>query len=250
MKSGRSREAWPGQLWHGRLTGTTLVFALVVTVVSPAHNRVDPADLSPGHPTGHVDDRADQTWPPQPRGLRNVVPLGTPGAAERAAGLRQRRVAALESMALKGSEVRQALGHRYSSPDFVEAAGKGGPVAGESRLVYFSYENNTTVEVTVAGQRVRGVRKIPATEYQPDITDGEAVEASDLARQYFVSRGRAGVADLQAFGILAYLPTGKGFYPMRVIYVSFHQDGDAPPECAAWVDLTNQRVLRIREEQP
>jgi hypothetical protein len=211
---------------------------------------VDPAGLQPGHPTGHVHDRADQTWPPQPRGLRNVVPLGTPGGAERAAGLQRRRVADRERIALARADVRQALGNRYNSPDLVEPAGKGVPAGDVSRLVYFSYERNATVEVTVAGQGVQGVRQIPATEYQPDITDVESLDAVALARQHFVSRGRARVADLQGFGILAYLPTGKGFYPMRVIYVTFHRNGDAPPEYAAWVDLTNRRVLRTREEQP
>ncbi|MEO8445826.1 MAG: hypothetical protein ABI567_12535, partial [Gammaproteobacteria bacterium] len=136
-------------------------------------------------------------------------------------------------------------------PDLVETDGKGPPPTEDvSRLMYFSYANNTTVEVTVAGQRVRSVRKIAPAEYQPDITDGEVTDAADLARQYFISRGKARVADLKAYGILAYLPTGKGFYPTRVIYVSFHPNDDAPPDCAAWVDLTNRLVLRTREEQP
>jgi hypothetical protein len=81
------------------------------------------------------------------------------------------------------------------------------------------------------------------------VTDEEILAAEGIARSYFNDRGTARVAALRAYGILAYPPRGNSFYPVRVIYVSFHESGDAPPEFAAWVDLSNQRVLRIREEQ-
>ncbi len=210
---------------------------------------VDPANIEEGHPTGHLHDHADQTWPPQPRGIRNVVPLSGPGGAERAAELRQRDKAKRERIALAGPDVRRALGRRYTSPDLVEADGKGVVDTGTARLVYFSLENNTTVEVTLDKSRVLGVRKIAPTDYQPDVTDDEILEAEGIARAYFNDRGTARVAALRAYGILAYLPQGKGFYPVRVIYMSFHEAEDAPPEFSAWVDLSNQRVLRIREEQ-
>ncbi len=84
---------------------------------------------------------------------------------------------------------------------------------------------------------------------QPDITDEETAAAELIARAYFDARSMERVSALKAFGILAYLPEGTGFYPTRVIYLSFHAADDAPPEFAAWVDLTTQRVLRIREER-
>ena len=230
----------------------SIVAALGIVVAAPAvaHEPVDPADVETVHPTGHVHDRADQTWPPQPRGIQNVVPLSNPGSAERVAELRQRRVTDRARIALARADVRQALGRRYSSPDLVESGSKRAEADGVARLMYFSYDNNSTVEVTVDGKQVRGLRRIRASDYQPDVTDGEIVQAEALARQYFNERSMDRVADLQAYGILAYLPQGKGFYPTRVIYMSFHLDADAPPEYAAWVDLTNRRVLRIREEQP
>ena len=208
-----------------------------------------PAAVGAGHPTGHVHDHADQTWPPQPRGLRNAVSLSTPGSAERAAEFQRRKVTERERVALARPEVRRMLGRRYNRPDLVEAGGKDAAEANIARLVYFSYENNATVEVTLDRTAVRGVRQIPATEYQPDITDGEIADAEGLARAYYEARGVQRVSVLQGNGILAYLPEGKGFYPTRVIYMTFRAGDESAPEFCAWVDLTTRRVLRTREER-
>lgn len=212
------------------------------------HGPVDPADIGAGHPTGHVHDRADQTWPPQPRGMRDVVLLSNPGNTERVADLERRKVADRERVALARPGVRKALGRRYTRGALVEPDGKAGGADGPERLLYFSHENNTTVEVTLDKSRVRGVRRIPATDYQPDVTDEEIVDAEAIARAYFNERGTARVQSLGAYGILAHTPVGKGFYPTRVIYLSFHEAPDAPPEFAAWVDLSGRTVVRIREE--
>jgi hypothetical protein len=208
-----------------------------------------PAAVGADHPTGHVHDHADQTWPPQPRGLRNAVSLSTPGATERAAEFQRRKVTERERAALARPEVRKLLGRRYNRPDLVESGGKDAAEANTSRLVYFSYENNATVEVTLDRMAVRGVRQIPATEYQPDVTDGEIADAEVLARTYYEARGVQRVSVLQANGLLAYLPEGKGFYPTRVIYMTFRAGDESAPEFCAWVDLTTRRVLRTREER-
>ncbi len=230
-----------------------LVVALLsstMVLTAQAEGSVDPAHVKGGHPTGHVHDHADQTWPPQPRGLRNVVPLSNPGNAERAADLRRQSRAERERIALARPEVRQALGKRYNRPDVVESGAKDGVGAETSRLMYFSYANNTTVEVTLDKNQVRGVRRIRATDYQPDVTGEEIAAAEVIARAYFEARNLERVPALKANGILAYLPQGTGFYATRVIYLSFHAaTDDSPPEFAAWVDLTSQRVLRIREER-
>lgn len=181
--------------------------------------------------------------------MRDVVLLGKPGEAERASESRQRRVAGLERIALARPDVRQALGGRYTRPDLVEADDKGVVDADSGQLFYFSHENNTTVEVTIKESRVRRVLRIPATDYQPDVTDDEIGQAEAIARNYFKDRGASRVSKLAGYGILAYQPEGKGFYPVRVIYISFHENRDAPPEFSAWVDLSNQQVMRAREER-
>ncbi len=118
-----------------------------------------------------------------------------------------------------------------------------------SRLVYFSHEKNATVEVGFdADEKLETVTITPAKDYQPEITDEEIKDAEKLARKYFIRHGFKRITGLRAYGILAYKPEGTGFYDTRVIYVSFQKDDDAPPQLMAWVDLTNQQILEVREE--
>lgn len=217
------------------------------TALAHADSPVDPATIDIGHPTGHLHDHGNQIWPPQPRGAQNVVLMNDPGDETRLADARQRRTDTQERMTMARADVQQALGTRYTRAAVVEGRGDAG-AALPSRLVYFSHSKNSTVEVTVDGQRVLGVKTIPAAEYQPEINDAEIADAQGIARAYFAALGQDRVAQLQAFGILAYQPVGNGFYSTRVLYISFHRDNDAPPEYVAWVDLTERRVLRARQE--
>jgi len=221
--------------------------ALMAGSAARAHPTVDPATVDLGHPTGHVGDHGTRTWPPQPDGITNVVPLGPPAGEGLPAALEKLRADALERVALARAGLRRSLGARFSRAALIEERDKAGRAL-PARLVYFSHSRNATVEVTLDGQQVQSVTTTPASEYQPEITDAESSEAAALARSWFLARGQGRVRDLQAFGILAYLPTGTGFYPTRVVYVSFHQNSDAPPEYVAWVDLTRQQVLRARQE--
>jgi hypothetical protein len=200
------------------------------------------------HPTGHVHDHGDLTWPPQPRGITNIVPLGDTAGEALAAQAREQHAGAQERVAMVRGDVRRALGARFRRVTFEEMKDESGAPAG-SRLVYFSYSKNATVEVTTDSQGVRDVTTTPAAEYQPEITDEEAAEAEQIARAHFRAGGVERVEALQAFAILAYHTRGKGFYDTRVLYVSFHPDDDSPPEYVAWVDLTKRRVLRSREER-
>jgi len=226
-----------------------LIGALVLAgaALAQAHPQVDPATIDTGHPTGHVGDRGNQTWPPQPPGIQAVVPLTTASEEALVADARERRAAGRERLAGLRADVRQALGPRFTRAKMVEARNKSG-AALPAKLVYFSHSTNSTVEVTVDDRQVLNVRTVPATEYQPEITAAEALEAEGIARTHFAAGGQARVAELKSFAILAYQPSGKGFYATRVLYVSFHLNSDAPPEYVAWVDLTQRRVLRSRQE--
>lgn len=230
------------------LAALVLVGSLALGAAGLAHSPVAPATVDGGHPTGHVHDHGSQTWPPQPPGMRDPLPRSDPGEAGLAAEIRRRRADALERLAVARADVRRALGTRFTRAAVVEDRDASG-AALPSRLVYFSHSRNSTVEVTVDGRRVRSVETMPAAEYQPEITDAEIREAEGIARAHFTARGQDRVAQLHAFGILAYQPTGTGFYATRVLYVSFHRDSDAPPEYVAWVDLTRRRVLRARQER-
>lgn len=239
----------PSHLSFGKRSGRQVVSALalgILTATALAHSPADPAGVQEGHPTGHIHDRADMTWPPQPRGITNVnFRLQDDSLAVKA---RERLAAALERVALRRSDVQKALGNRYIRSALIEDEDKSG-AAPVQRLVYFSHDRNATVEVALDGQNVRSLRTIAASEYQPEITDAEVTEAEGIARAHFGSLHKSRVEQLEAFGILAYQPVGNGFFDTRVIYISFHPDNDSSPEFAAWVDLTNRRVLRVREEQ-
>jgi hypothetical protein len=232
--------------------GRALVVALAAASVpfAAAHSPVDPATVEGGHPTGHVHDRADRGWPPEPRGISGVVLFSDPAAETRARDARRRQTEADEATALRRAPVLQALGSRHRLIGLQHDSGKRGELPSR-RLVYFSHDRRATVEVLVDERgEVTGVRSTPAAQYQPEITEEEIAEAAALARAHFLARGRARVAGLEAFGILAYPPGRSGFYATRVLYVSFHPAADAAPEYSAWVDLTRQRVVKIREEQP
>lgn len=229
------------------ITALVLLGSTLLAAAAMAQSAVDPATIDLGHPTGHLHDHGDQTWPPQPPGIRNVVPLGNPAREQQEAKAREGRANARDRIAMASPDVLRALGERYTRAAFIEDRDKAGAVR-STRLVYYSYSNDSTVEVTFTGQRLAGIRNLPAVEYQPEITDGEIAEAEAIARSYFMASGENRVVQLQAFGILAYQPIGKGFYATRVLYISFHRDSDSPPEYVAWVDLSGQRVLRARKE--
>lgn len=237
----------------GRYSGLQAHRALLLLVVlsasglALAHSPAIPRDVGKEHPTGHTQDHGDLSWPPQPRGITNVLARRNAGVERRAAKAREQLAAALERVALARADVREALGGRYARVGVIEQALKDGSRA-DPVIVYFSHETNSTVEVTLDGQRVRSLRRTPAGEYQPEITDVEVTEAEGIARAHFSSLGEERVAQLEAFGILAYQPTGSGFYDSRVIYISFHPNNDSFPEFAAWVDLTHRRVIRTLKE--
>ena len=208
--------------------------------------------VPPHHPTGHAHDHRDQTWPPQPRGLQNVVDFSQPGTEASRRVKFQQRFGELERHGETHTDFQGALGRRFTRVGVVDDEDKAGKARG-SRFTYFSHSHNATVEVLVESGSIQSVTSSPASDYQPEITDEEIAEATGLARKHFVSLGQAHISArlpvLKGYGILAYHPEGKGFYESRVIYVSFHAEDDAPPEFMAWVDLTHQTVLKTREER-
>jgi hypothetical protein len=157
------------------------------------------------------------------------------------------RMDRLEGKAKANPEANRALGTHFTRITVIDKKDKRtGKVV--SQMVFFSRENNGTVEVEFDGETIQAIKSIPAREYQPEITDEEIEEAAQLARTYFLNQGLARIAGLKAYGILAYKPEGLGFFDTRVLYVTFHQDDDSPPEFAAWVDLTQQLILKTRTE--
>ncbi|MGE0824936.1 MAG: hypothetical protein AB7G75_17745 [Candidatus Binatia bacterium] len=233
--------------WGRTVAIGATMFALVAQAVLSQENN-GRVIVPHSHPTGHVHDHADQTWPPQPPGLTKVVDFSNPGIEQLRHKDLQLRFAQLEQVAGTRSPLTKALGHRFSRITVIDEAEKGKPPH-SSRFVYFSQENNSTVEVTFNGVAIQAINTIAPSEYQPEITEEEVLAATQIARTHFLSLGLTRVQDLQGYGILAYQPEGKGFYDSRVIYISFHVDNDSRPELVAWVDLSHQTILDAREER-
>ena len=221
---------------------------ILASQIVQSHNNTGEVVVPQEHPTGHVHDHADQTWPPQPRGATGIVNFSKPGVEQERRQKLQQRFADLEQRAAARPDFKQALGQRFRRIAVVDQDDKAGISQG-NRFIYFSYDKNATVEMLFDGAALRSVKSIPASDYQPEITEEEIAEATELARKYFLGLGITRVQQLKGYGILAYRPEGKGFYEGRVIYISFHVGDDTPPEFAAWVDLTSQAVLRYREER-
>jgi hypothetical protein len=189
------------------------------------------------------------TWPPQPRGISLVKTYQDAAYVNNQREIAMHaRIDVLEKIAKSEPGFSRALGNKYKRISIIDNDDRS-TVESTTKLVYFSRDMNSTIEVDFdSKKKVRKVLSLPAWQYQPEIVDAETLEASDLARKYFLEKGYANIAGLTPFGILAYKPEGNGFFETRVIYISFHKDNDAPPEFAAWVDLSNLQVIKARVE--
>ncbi|MCW1966801.1 MAG: hypothetical protein KIH69_001620 [Anaerolineae bacterium] len=198
------------------------------------------------HPSGHNG----LDWPPTPRNITQVRVVSQATDYDRIRARLDRGFSRMIGSFLTDARVLRALGRRFTRIEVIESDSKD-PDYDSSRiqLVYFSRDNNTTVDIYLNGSEVERVVSTPAAQYQPEITNEEIDEAGNLARKHFVGLGHSRVQSLQRYGILAYQPSGSGFYDTRVIYVTFHKEENSFPEFVAWVDLSNQRILDAREER-
>jgi hypothetical protein len=213
--------------------------------VAPPENRnsLEGLDASSEHRHSHEG----LTWPPQPRDISDIVVRSNIEEEKRGRAREKLRMDRLEAKAKTTTGAKRALGKQFTLITVIDREDKETRTV-ISQLVFFSRDQNATVEVSLdKDEKVQAVNSIPAQEYQPDITEEETEEATALARSYFRRQG-LGIAGLKAYGILAYKPQGVGFFDTRVLYVSFHKHDNAPPELSAWVDLTNQLVLQTLGE--
>lgn len=193
-----------------------------------------------------------ESWPPQPIGIEAVsqVAVAPPDSVAGAALLAgYDAMAEAETVALAAANVQTALGEHFVHATTIRTHAKSttpsGNDTGEIRIVYFSYTNNVTVEAVVAGGAVTAIYTYAAADYQPEPTTAERKRAIELARAYFLAQGERSVASLTGYVIMAYRAHGRtGFYDARVVYVTFHQALDERPEYLAWVDLSNNRILK------
>ncbi len=257
--------SWPRLLLAQDDTDTTLQPQLFLPQIftegdapttDPATDEVEnPSGSDSGSDSGdgHTHDHGQavpllDSWPPQPVGITDVTFL-LPQQGETVVAAQEQDDQA-EAIALASPAVQDALGSTYVHATTIHSHGKDLPTAAgkdaaEIRVVYFSYTNNATVEVTVAAGKVADLQSVAAAVYQPEPTRQERVHAIELARDYFLAAGESRVNELHGFVIMAYRPQGAtGFYDSRVLYVTFHQSLDERPEYLAWVDLSQETILK------
>jgi hypothetical protein len=187
------------------------------------------------------------SWPPQPVGLTDVKWVSDVPTDEIMAAQLQDDQA--ETIALASSAVRAALGddyvHSATIRNHAKTAAAAGKAPAEVHVAYFSYSHNATVEVLVVEDQVKSVQTLDAATYQPEPTRQERTRAIAVARAHFLAQGETRVNELRGFVIQAYRSAGAtGFYDTRVLYVTFHESLEERPEYLAWVDLSNQAVIK------
>lgn len=197
--------------------------------------------------------KPEHGWPPYPLDWTNVVSISAqtiPGTLTDEIAERM-RVAALEE-----PKLREALGERFvhinTDPSHI---GKGSMAmdCGEpigARLMFYSYSNNTAVQVSMLGMRVNEIHALQG--YQPAEGIEEINEAICLARQHPIIAEK--VALLAAHAILLPMPIEELGYGNRIMWVTFSEPSkpnyEEPALFTAIVDLTTRCVLFTRAEPP
>ncbi len=197
--------------------------------------------------------RIGTEWPPQPKQMENVVWLGK-HSNNRNVNQTLRSVGLAATARQFSNDDIHELGDRFT---FVGTKKSGDKrlQSSQQTMTFYSHSNNATVEVEVSQGDIQNVTQINPSKYQPPLTDDEVKEAVNIARTTLSEDGFDRIQQLEGYGILAFKPLSEissgdpGFYDTRVVYVSFHEHIDARPEFIAWVDLTEQIVIKSEEDQ-
>jgi hypothetical protein len=160
----------------------------------------------------------------------------------------------LQAAALADPRVQAALGDRFMLAEAETVATKSSmpgccpSPAHPSRLTFYNYATDTSLEVLLRGERVIAVTPRPG--YQPTETEAEVAEAVALARQDRRLTGK--LEGLDGHGILTQPARGwlwdDAGHGHRVIWVTFAKGREGRPLYGALVDLSDRKVLNAREE--
>jgi hypothetical protein len=210
-----------------------------------------PAAVPPVHRLQFDDKGQGDLMLPRGSSQAGVLAGGPPDAGP---ALQDEAVNKLQAAALADPRVRAALGDRFRLVE-VETAEPMSSTSGccpapthPSRLLFYSYAADTSVEVILRGDRVIAVTPRPG--YQPPETEEEVAEAVSLARQDRRLVGK--LEEYDGHGILTqpargwlWDDAGQGH---RVIWVTFSKGREGRPHYGALVDLSAREVLNAREE--
>lgn len=185
----------------------------------------------------------DSGWPPQPLGRTDVrqVPW-----SQAQGDLTDSLARELRRIAEADSRTQAALGQRFAfiNVERVEAPKDTAEARPVYRVVFYSHSNNVPVEVLIRDLQVQQVERRP--NYDVPESPEEAQMAITLARRS--PELRAAVGRLVGSAIVTYPDTSSPLRGHRVLYVTFAAEADSAPRYAAYVDLTEQRVVRTIKE--
>jgi len=240
---GISSQRWRSKLaW---LSCTTLLLGAVSILSQTAY----------GHGNGHGNRGAvghhgrftpnveGAEFPPQQRNISNVRQLRPSGRSQ----AQRNNLARVIERTARNSQVQPALGASYIHIHSAPFNEKGNRAANKYRHVFYSYSNDQSVTVQTNGSSIRSVVVEAASENQPPLAQSEMDSAIDLARSYWLSRGKRQVNSLTGYAIQTFQQDGSP-YPTRMVYVSFHSASPEPPELYNWVDLSTGEVVTGEEE--
>lgn len=205
------------------------------------------AELPPGDQAPAIEvlefTSLEDAFPPQVAGATDVrlVPW-----EEDPALLSADREAVLLDSLLADAEVAAALGESFThvTTDLAEADKETGSAG--FRAEFFSYSNNATVRVGIAGEKRSEIERIDPAVYQPPASSEEYAAAIELAGRALADQDYP-LEGLEPAAILAFPGDGTvgevRFYPSRVLYVSYSSGEFEPPRYFALVDLTSGEVL-------
>ncbi len=182
-------------------------------------------------------------FPPQPRRVENVFQY----APAKKTQAHQQALEKMLSRVVNDPTVQQQLGDRYAHVHTAAHQPKGSGLSNNYRLVFFSHSNNQTVTVITTGRSVQSLDVAAAATEQPALAQSEHVDAIELARDYWLQRGKSSIDSLTGYAIQTFQSDGTP-YPTRMVYVSFHTNSPEAPLLYNNVDLTNGVVVTGEEE--
>jgi len=194
-------------------------------------------------------------WPPRHRDATNVSGVAISDVASNVDEIYATQFAARDSL------IAAELGDDYTvsaAIDMETAIGAGSTAARSAqsrsasvgdkygpsdthRITFFSYAENQTVHADVRNGEVVSYETVPATVEQPALIEIEQDRAIAIARSWWKAQNNDRIDELEGFAIRAFQGNGD-FFPVRMVYVSFHVSQTEKPELLTMVDLTNEVV--------
>lgn len=212
-----------------------LILMLVLLVVAGCNSSSD----TPHEHNSHGD--FDQSyWPPSLAGIEQQQAL-PPTLTNRA---RRSLISAARSAVLNNPAVRDALGE---APTEFEASLGSVKSDKTAHFLFYRYDTDTTIEVTLQRGGDVQIESYDAIDYQPTENQDEINKAIELAQASLVSGGYD-ISDLNPTAMMTH-PTattmataGQKFYPQRILYVTFGPGEGELPVYSAVVNLSNNTV--------